>query len=68
MATNKDSKGHITRFSDSSMYDEKCTLCGATDAVWDNKLNERCPGPRQKKRSQCINPVDHHPKHFWEDK
>ena len=23
--------GHVTRFSDSSLYDEKCVLCGMTD-------------------------------------
>ena len=24
-------RGHLTRSSDSSIYDEKCTLCGLTD-------------------------------------
>jgi hypothetical protein len=23
--------GHITRYSDSSVYDEKCVMCGLTD-------------------------------------
>jgi hypothetical protein len=36
-----DANGHITRFSDSSLYDEVCNLCGATDAS--GKLDEPCP-------------------------
>lgn len=36
-------KGHTTRFSDSSLYDEKCTKCGATDAAGDDRLNKHCP-------------------------
>ena len=43
MNRQEDNKGHITRFSDSSMYDEKCVKCGATDAVWDKGLNKKCP-------------------------
>lgn len=35
--------GHITRFSDSSLYDEICTKCGATDASGDIRLERRCP-------------------------
>jgi hypothetical protein len=35
--------GHVTRFSDSSLYDEVCTKCGATDAS--GKLNDPCPVP-----------------------
>jgi hypothetical protein len=26
-------RGHVTRFSDSSLYDEKCILCGAVDGM-----------------------------------
>lgn len=26
-----DKMGHITRFSDSSLYDEKCVMCGLVD-------------------------------------
>jgi hypothetical protein len=26
-----DENGHVTRFSDSSLYDEVCVLCGAQD-------------------------------------
>jgi hypothetical protein len=37
-----DGKGHRTRFSDSSMYDEKCVLCGGTDAYGDARLNKPC--------------------------
>lgn len=33
--------GHFTRFSDSSLYDEVCTNCGATDTS--GKLNQPCP-------------------------
>ena len=35
-------KGHKTRFSDSSLYDEICTKCGATDAIGDNRLDNPC--------------------------
>lgn len=38
-----DSLGHRTRFSDSSMYDEKCVLCGGTDGAGDNSLRYPCP-------------------------
>ncbi len=38
-----DANGHRTRFSDSSVYDEKCVLCGGTDASGDNSLNRPCP-------------------------
>ena len=37
----KDPNGHVTRFSDSSLYDEVCNLCGATDAT--GKLDLPCP-------------------------
>lgn len=39
---------HVTRFSDSSMYDERCVNCGATDQVpggW-GRLAEPCPKAR----------------------
>lgn len=26
-------RGHVTRFSDSSLYDEKCILCDAVDGM-----------------------------------
>ncbi len=35
--------GHITRLSDSSVYDEVCINCGATDARNDDRLNQPCP-------------------------
>lgn len=38
---------HQTRYSDSSMYDEVCTLCGATDARGSTKLDEPCPAVKQ---------------------
>lgn len=34
--------GHVTRFSDSSQYDEVCVNCGATDGLSDNGLNKPC--------------------------
>jgi hypothetical protein len=41
-----DDMGHITRFSDSSLYDEICVVCGLTDgAGWHVKStidNTRC--------------------------
>lgn len=36
-------KTHKTRYSDSSLYDEKCELCGATDSSSDNRLEKPCP-------------------------
>lgn len=33
--------GHVTRFSDASSYDEKCVLCGQTDAG--SGLQRTCP-------------------------
>lgn len=36
---------HVTRYSDSSLYDEKCVNCGGTDARGDDSLNEVCPLP-----------------------
>jgi len=39
----KDKYGHETRYSDSSLYDEVCVKCGATDAAGDKRLNEPCP-------------------------
>lgn len=40
-----DELGHRTRYSDSSLYDEKCVLCGATDATYQQgqPLREPCP-------------------------
>lgn len=40
-----DALGHKTRFSDSSLYDEVCVHCGATDARGDRRLEQPCPGP-----------------------
>lgn len=36
---------HKTRFSDSSVYDEVCINCGATDGRNDDRLNLPCPKP-----------------------
>ena len=38
-----ENNGHVTRFSDSSLYDEKCINCGATDAMGDDRLDKPCP-------------------------
>lgn len=40
--------GHVTRFSDSSLYDEVCCNCGATDARGDDRLIKPCPHAREK--------------------
>lgn len=34
---------HKTRYSDSSIYDEVCIWCGATDAWGDERLEKPCP-------------------------
>jgi hypothetical protein len=39
--------GHITRFSDSSMYDEKCVRCGMVDQAKRNIENTPCPDAQQ---------------------
>lgn len=36
--------GHKTRYSDSSLYDEKCVYCGATASIEDHRLYDPCPG------------------------
>jgi hypothetical protein len=49
--TNKgttDVNGHVTRFSDSALYDYVCVNCGATDATWDG-LGRKCPNSPSKK-------------------
>lgn len=38
-----DHPSHVTRFSDSSFYDEVCVLCGATDAIGSHALEKPCP-------------------------
>lgn len=43
MSTKADAFGHKTRYSDSSLYDEVCTLCGATDARGNDALQRPCP-------------------------
>lgn len=42
----KDAQPHVTRYSDSSLYDEKCIHCGATDARGDDRLAKPCPGSK----------------------
>lgn len=42
-----DHPSHITRFSDSSFYDEKCVLCGGTDGSGDHSLLLPCPEGRK---------------------
>jgi len=39
-----DHPSHKTRYSDSSFYDEVCTVCGATDGRGDYGLKYPCPG------------------------
>lgn len=43
--------GHITRYSDSSLYDEVCTLCGSTDTS--EKLSKPCPSAKK----EVLNPT-----------
>lgn len=38
-----DHPSHKTRFSDSSLYDEVCIFCGATDGAGDRRLKSPCP-------------------------
>lgn len=35
---------HVTRFSDSSFYDEVCTVYGGTDTAGDDTLKHPCQG------------------------
>lgn len=35
---------HKTRYSDSSMYDIVCTICGGTDGAGDDRLDHPCQG------------------------
>jgi hypothetical protein len=39
-------RSHDTRYSDSSHYDVRCTLCGATDAPGSKALDLPCPAYR----------------------
>ena len=39
---------HKTRYSDSSIYDEVCIYCGATDARGSDKLEKPCPNSNGK--------------------
>lgn len=41
-----DPQGHVTRYSDSSQYDEVCIYCGTTDGRG-SKLAQPCPGPEK---------------------
>jgi hypothetical protein len=40
-------ESHKTRISDSSLYDEVCKLCGATDGRGDERLRHPCPAAPQ---------------------
>lgn len=42
---------HVTRYSDSSLYDSVCILCGATDV---NETSENCPVTDPLVRAQLI--------------
>jgi hypothetical protein len=43
---------HKTRFSDSSLYDEVCIYCGATDGRGDNRLGDPCPNRASPKKDK----------------
>lgn len=34
---------HDTRYSDSSLYDERCKQCGHTDRIGCDELSKPCP-------------------------
>lgn len=40
---------HKTRYSDSSIYDEVCIYCGATDAIGDRRLDQPCPANEEER-------------------
>jgi hypothetical protein len=42
MSVKEDSKGHVTRFSDSSRYDFICVKCGSTDNPYGGTLHLTC--------------------------
>jgi hypothetical protein len=54
MKTDPFGPGHLTRFSDSSLYDEKCVKCGATDGRHDERLGKPCPMPVYEHRAVTL--------------
>ena len=59
MPYNPYTNGHITRLSmDSSLYDEICVLCGASDGLGDNRLNKPCPITDPKMIDDRLRPVN----------
>lgn len=50
-----DKFGHVTRLSDSSLFDEVCTLCGATDARGSDRLQKPCPQAKRAKPKENQN-------------
>ena len=63
-----DPTGHVTRFSDSSLYDEVCTKCGATDTS--GELDQPCPAaaPQPATLTQLLAEVRNHPEGSPEQK
>ena len=58
---------HKTRFSDSSLYDEVCIHCGATDLTpggW-GKLAEPCPDSILTAKQATKLMLDRFPKDVW---
>jgi hypothetical protein len=51
--TQPDSLGHVTRYSDSSLYDEICVNCGAIDRGRHPNLSDPCPGKRRETHQPC---------------
>lgn len=48
-------RGHITRFSDASTFDEICELCGATDRYGSSIDNKPCvSGEEREKRMTAL--------------
>ena len=60
---------HITRYSDSSWYNEICINCGATDSYGSsglNKLSLPCPGkPYKNIHDRCSHPGHEFPKYLY---
>jgi hypothetical protein len=45
----RDTQGHRTRMSDSSLYDEVCLYCGAKDFIDHDQLKNKCTATEERK-------------------
>ncbi len=55
---------HKTRFSDSSLYDEICMLCGHTDSDREGRLKLPCPQARPEEKSS-VPDVQSNKSNYW---